>query len=467
MIISVSDFPVRLLRNCPVTPDEAPVRVTFTSGGDEKMIISVSDFPVRLLRGCPVTPHEAPVGVTFTSGGDILSLRSHMTLISWTNDDNGCFAFAAKSSLTHPSPQDSQVSHIKKCAFSREKSSLIATHRDTEILLFGDTQILLFRRASFLCAVFEVSEEEQKSNVSCLTFSADGTLLLYCIERSNCFAVFCVWDVQKAEMSTPFVATQLVSVDCCCLSSDNSKLIICGETSVEIWEYAASSCHLAAKLEPGRPYVYNDFEKFSHCTVSLDSNLLACCIADRILLCPLSTPTQQSLRQLPLAHLGKIEFCLFLKGTLYLISYGVDGAVFLWDLSDWNAVAYAKIAHGQKSIISMAVSPEGDKVVCLTSSNRLSVIKLHGLKSETMPLQLPPMRLTGREADLTEANRGQLGERPVTAFQSATVSNNEGIVEAIDVGKLLEEMNFVLSSDEGEEGEESDDEESNESLTEE
>jgi len=117
--------------------------------------------------------------------------------------------------------------------------------------------------------------------------------------------VFCVWDVQKGEMSTPFVATQLVSVDCCCLSSDNSKLIICGETSAEIWEYAGSTCHLTAKLEPGRLYVYNDFEIFSHCTVSLDSNLLACCIADRLLLCPLSTPTQQSLRQLSLAHLGK------------------------------------------------------------------------------------------------------------------------------------------------------------------
>jgi len=94
--------------------------------------------------------------------------------------------------------------------------------------------------------------------------------------------------------------------------------------------------------------VYNEFEKFSHCTVSSDDELLACCIADSILVYPLRTPAQQLFRRLPLGHLGKIEFSQFLKGTIYLISYGVDGAVFLWDLREWRAVTYARIANGGK-----------------------------------------------------------------------------------------------------------------------
>jgi len=94
------------------------------------------------------------------------------------------------------------------------------------------------------------------------------------------------------------------------------------------------------------------------------------------------------------------------------------------------------------------------------------MVKLHGLKSSTMPLQFPPVTGTGRQ-DMTEASRGQLGEQPAAAFQSAAVSDNGDIVEDIDVGKLLEEMNFVLSSDEGEEGEEGDDKESDELHTDE
>jgi len=40
----------------------------------------------------------------------------------------------------------------------------------------------------------------------------------------------------------------------------------------------------------------------------------------------------------------------------------------LWDLGEWKAVAFAKIAQGRESIVSMALSAEVDKAVCLTSS---------------------------------------------------------------------------------------------------
>ena len=89
---------------------------------DEEMIISVSDFPVHLLSGCPVTPDEAPVGVTFTSGGGILSLWSHMTLISWTNDDTGSFAFAADTSFFLRQPNVSYKKNELSFAFTADTS---------------------------------------------------------------------------------------------------------------------------------------------------------------------------------------------------------------------------------------------------------------------------------------------------------------------------------------------------------
>ena len=423
------------------------------SAKHEEKIIPVSDFPISLLTDFSLPLDKAPIGVTCTSERNVLSLWTNTTLESWKiMADDTSFTFLNEFPLSDPSSRPPMF-HVTKGAFSRH-GGLIAT--------FQGISILLFHFRSLLCVV---CEEEREFNVSFLTFSTDSTLLLYGIESSNNYARVYVWDVQKREVQASFGPPRM-SVDCCCLSSDNSKLVICGEMSVEVWEYAGRLCRQLVKLELGRPYVYSEFEKFSHCTVSSDDELLACCIADSILVYPLRTPAQQSFRRLPLGHLGKIEFSQFLKGTIYLISYGVDGAVFLWDLSEWRAVAYARIANGEESIISMAVSPEEDKVVCLTSCNRLTMVKLHGLKSSTMPLQFPPVTGTGRQ-DMTEASRGQLGEQPAAAFQSAAVSDNGDIVEDIDVGKLLEEMNFVLSSDEGEEGEEGDDKESDELHTDE
>jgi len=78
-------------------------------------------------------------------------------------------------------------------------------------------------------------------------------------------------------------------------------------------------------------------------------------------------------------HLGRIEFCRFLKANRYLISYGVDGMVFLLEMSELKAVAFARITQGNEKIVAMAVSPEEDLAVCFISSGRVTMIKLLGL----------------------------------------------------------------------------------------
>jgi len=190
--------------------------------------------------------------------------------------------------------------------------------------------------------------------------------------------------------------------------------------------------------------------KLTTCTVSPENDLLAYCITDRILLCPLKTPTDQFILLLPRAHLGKVEFCQFLRGNRYLISYGVDGTVFLWDLSEWKAVAFANIAQGRESVISMALSGEEDKVVCVTSFGRLMVIKLCGLKGKVLS-KLPLSKGMGSEK-MTEACGGQVG-KPTAAIQNLTCSDS---TEDLDVAELIKEMDFMLPSDDSEDSDELD-----------
>ncbi len=196
---------------------------------------------------------------------------------------------------------------------------------------------------------------------------------------------------------------------------------------------------------------YTEVDTFSHCTVSPENDLLACCIADSILLYSLNTAKDQSILQLPRAHLGKIEFCQFLKGNHYLISYGVDGIVFLWDLSEFKAIAYAKIAQGRESIVSMTVSPKEDKVVCLTSFFRLNVIKLCGLKCAKLS-KLPLPKAMG-SSKMTKAFCGRVRE-PTATIQSPGCPANKDVSRDLDVDELIEEMDFMLHSDDSEDSDE-------------
>ena len=117
--------------------------------------------------------------------------------------------------------------------------------------------------------------------------------------------------------------------------------------------------------------------------------------------------------------------------------------MFLWDSSEWKAVAFAKIAPGRESIVSMAMSAEGDKVVCVTSFSRLTVIKPRGLK-DAMLSKLPLPKGMGSEK-MTEAFHGQV-RRLTAAIQNRRCSDN---TEDLDVAELrIEKMEFMSCSEE-------------------
>ena len=404
-------------------------------------IILVKDFPTFFLSKLFPFLRADLLQVTFASEDAALVLYSDSTLALMKKDVT---AFAWETSLTHSFGGSQKV---KKAQFSPD-GKLIATHQGTNILLYrtmSESAAASIDHGKCPDSVFKANDD---FIVLHFTFSADNALLLFCTRR-NIGLSFFVWNVQEKVLSASFDSLGLTSEDCCCcFSSTNTELIICSEFHIEFWDHSSNPCRLLRRIETDVPYT--DIDKLTHCTVSPENDLLAYCITDKILLCMLKPSTDQCVLQLPSAHLGKVEFCQFLKGSRYLISYGVDGTAFLWDLSEWKAVAFVKIAQGRESIISMAVSSEEDKLVCVSSFGRLKMIKLCGLKEKVLS-KLPLSKGMGSEK-MTEACGVQVGKL-TAAIKNLTCSDS---IEDLDVAELIEEMDFMLPSDDSEDSDEVD-----------
>ena len=419
--------------------------------GSEESIVLLSDFPIssslgKYLKIPQLSSIGAPSGVTFTLRGNILCLFSNSMLSVLIRNGDGSFALNC-APLTYPRDCDvTPLPCVENCALSRQRDSLAISQK---------ASIFIFDNHKFHCTVFEESDDIG-CQVSCLVFSHDSTLLLYCVERRNSRAEVCLWNVYQNKLSSSFFASTLEFINCCCLSPDNSMVILCGELRVEIWEDVLCSCpRLKMFIEMDEIWPYQANDKFHCCSVSSRNELLACCIADDVVLCsPSSSARRESFRCLPRAHLGQIQFCEFLRETRYLISYGIDGRVFLWDLYDGKAAAFAKVAEKGESIEGMSVSTKEDEVVCLLSSGRVNTIKLRGLKSATVPSQM--LLLDATESSLI-LGCPYLALRPaIEKFQSKPWSRKE-FVDEISSDELNEDINIFMPSDTS--GDESDYEE--------
>ena len=220
-----------------------------------------------------------------------------------------------------------------------------------------------------------------------------------------------------------------MTVECCCFSPDNTKLILCGNSFFQVWEYPVCS---NKPMQEFQTFSHrNQLNPFSYCSVSSNNKWLACCITNRILIWKLDTLTEQL--QVLHGHSGRVEYCRFLKGDSYLISYGVDNIVFLFDLSEWKIVSYVRVAYENQHIISMAVSPNEDKAVCLTSSGRLNLIKLSGLQ-DNKALKFPWTTPNQSHRQMTEQ------------YSSRSVNKDHQDSEVTEIS-MIEEMNEMLPSD--------------------
>ena len=341
----------------------------FRSNTEEKAILLSNLFnPFKFIAVSPVEPSVVgkSIAVVFCSSNTVLAVSSDLKVTIWrTTEDKEGIDFISQSLFRE---SVSQVLHVKNCVLSPD-GRLIAIHQESKLRLFSCTES---KFVEFLCTVFET---ESDNTVVSSAFSADSALLLFCIQDFKSPPHCYVWDVKGKFVTGNVTPQAFLAVECCCVSSHKQKVILCGDYQIEIWRYNERP-RLLATLDVEK--IYHSL-KFSRCTVSLDDRLLVCCIANTILVYGLNAADVNSSKRVLHGHLGTIEFCQFLKGNRYLISYGIDGMIFLWELSESKAVSFARVTL--ETVVCMAVSPDEDKVVCFTSSNRVCVIKLCNLES--------------------------------------------------------------------------------------
>ena len=310
------------------------------------------------------------IAARFRSTRAVTCISSDSIVASWKfeleNDEPDVTAFQFTSDFRLSGFPPAQLRHVT--------TKYVLSPDGKVVALLQQTKVTLHRAESkgFCCTVFEA---EFGIMDACLNFSADSNLLFVCIQDGLKGPHFYVWDIRQKAMSDSFKSPGLLlTVDCFCISSDMSYLILCGGyNEIEVWEFKKDSFSLLERV--GVEKFYNSV-KFSLCIVSQNNELLVCCIANLIYVYKLTVANIYSSRQILRGHLGKIEFCRFLKGNLFLISYGVDGIVFLWNIAESKAIGFARIAQGKEKIVSMAVSPEEDRAVCFLSSGRVCEITL-------------------------------------------------------------------------------------------
>ena len=361
---------------------------------------------------------ERFIAVRFISSDTVQAVTSHSTFTLWKLTEDKIYAtFESVPERYLKSAGAAERPLVtKKCVFSLD-GKLIAFQQETRIDLHCASE-----SSGFHCTVFEA---ECGVTDACVKFSADGGLLLICIQENLPRPYFYVWDVRKQVMCESFKSPGLRTVDCFCLSSDADKLVLCGGYyEIEIWEFNKHPCRLLQTLEVERFY---KSVRFSQCAVSLDNELLVCCFGNLIYLYSLSVANVHSSRRILQGHLGKIEFCRFLKVNRYLISYAVDGMVFLWDLTESKAIAFTRIKQGKEKIVSMALSPEEDRLVCFFTSDRVCIIELCKLESALSPMTKGKVGTTERTVLPTKSvpSTANIPTSSLEDYKSETSTNSD------------------------------------------
>ena len=355
-------------RQCCYFTRERRVGYLFRSGTEERAIFLTSLLnPCRFFRVLPLSVQEGEVGeitAAIFSTSDTVKCISSKSLITAWKLPHHISGFSFESCLAG---SRSHLIKIQNCVFSRD-GNLLAFQQHTQI---KQGHVEAFENSQ--CTVFEA---DFSFTDLFLTFSSDGVFLLFSILDDFSGQQFYVWDVKKKALSESFSQGPL-TIDSFCISSDNRNLILCGGYEVEIWEFNKYPRRLLERIALERSY---NPVKFSQCAVSQDRELLVCCLANEIFVYSLQVADIHSSKRVLRGHLGKIEFCSFLKRNRYLISYAVDGMVFLWDIAESKSVAFARIAKDREKILCMAVSPDEKRAVCFISPSRVCVLNLCNLK---------------------------------------------------------------------------------------
>ena len=347
---------------------EKQVGYLFRSSGEEKVVFLKDLFSPLIFFQFYVRKFGSmnTTAAMFSSSHIVTCVNSSSGFSLWKFKEDNDIAFFEIITSYRLSYSLHTLVPSPKYVFSPD-GKYIAVQQHDKITLHGVEESQKYR-----CVVFE-----SKFGVmdALLHFSADSSLLFVCIQVDT-NPHFHVWNVRKQTVSESFKSPKglVFTVHCFCISSDMSYLILCGGyNEIEVWEF--KKFPLCFLIRTGVETFYWSV-KLCLCIVSQGNELLVCCIANLIYVYKLTGANIHSSRQILCGHRCKIEFCRFLKVNRFLISYDIDGMVFLWNIMESKAIEFARMARGEENIVSMAVSPEEDRAVCFLSSGRVSKMNL-------------------------------------------------------------------------------------------
>ena len=204
----------------------------FRSVTEEKEILLTSLFnPFKFLAVSAekLSDLGKSISAIFRSSNTVLSVSSDSKITSWeitANKEN--ITFIDQSLLTEPGVQSLPVKNWLLSSDGR----LIAIHQKTKVELYS-----LADNAGEKKFLYSVYESKCEFTVTCFSFSADSTLLLFCIQDSRRYPHLCVWNVQQKVMVASLKSPGLLTIECCCFSWDKRLVILCGDYEIEILEY--------------------------------------------------------------------------------------------------------------------------------------------------------------------------------------------------------------------------------------
>ncbi|XP_046854669.1 uncharacterized protein LOC124447731 isoform X2 [Xenia sp. Carnegie-2017] len=292
-------------------------KVVFRSKGEEKMI-SLQDFPAHFLN-------------------------------SNFHEDNVAF-----SKL--------ETFDANKCRFSYDTRYFVKCS-NSELKMFSAD-------SSFSTSEIVHKLKNGESDFHFVLFSPDSSLILFCTNNKDFRSqTIYVWFVKDKDLKLFLPENYLIEVDTCCSSMNNRIIILCRGTSIWIYDYDGN---VASEPITRSFQLGSKLEKCSHCILSSDDKMLACCVENRIIFYELlSAPEKAS----QFKHSCMVKCCYFMGRNKYVLFQDIAGYMFMFDLSQWKLVTHFK-ADASVKIFKFT----DYKITCIQPNGKINFLAIRGLK---------------------------------------------------------------------------------------
>ena len=182
-------------------------------GDSEENILLAKDLPIEFPS--LMFSVTSPLKVAFKSNKNIVLVSCRGMMTSFKKEDgDDCTARLLTNCFLK------ENFHTKNCMFS-EDGKIFAAQQGYELLLFENGSFLFSKKVPFL-------------SFSCFTLSPDGSFLLFCVQASPNTQFYMVDVLKQINSKFKSLLTGIMTVECCCFSPDNTKLILCGDFLVEV-----------------------------------------------------------------------------------------------------------------------------------------------------------------------------------------------------------------------------------------